>query len=121
MIQPVLKVVCKYGDIVLDGFPRTIPQANWLIEYAAKIKRPIKCIIHLEASEQVVKERLLSRGRPDDTEEGISARFREYEKNTLPIIRHYEEIGVPVVHVSGVGEEKDISTEIIEKLKKFVS
>jgi adenylate kinase len=121
VIQPVLKVVCRYGDIVLDGFPRTVPQANWLLEYAQKIKRPIKCIVHLDAPEEVVRERLLSRGRPDDTEEGISARFHEYRKNTLPIIRHYKEIGVPVVNVSGIGEEKNISADIIEKLQKFVS
>lgn len=121
VIDPMLKVVCKYGELVLDGFPRTIPQANWLVELGEEIKHPIRCIIHLEASEEIVKKRLLARGRPDDTEEGISERFREYEKNTKPIIYHYEELGIPVIHVSAEGKESEISEKIITQVKSYVS
>lgn len=120
VVDPMLKIVCKYGELVLDGFPRTIAQANWLVGFSEKIGHPIKCVVHLEATEDIVKQRLLSRGRPDDTEEGISARFKEYEANTKPIIYHYEELGIPVVHVNGVGKEDEISKEIISKARPYV-
>ena len=71
-------------EFILDGFPRTQTQADWLIAQHKAGLINISSVLHIEASEKVVQERLLNRGRPDDTEEAIRKRFDEYN------VLHYQ-------------------------------
>jgi adenylate kinase len=104
-------------EFILDGFPRTLSQADWLIAQHKAGLIKISAVLHIEASEEVVSKRLLERGRQDDTKEAISARFAEYNAVTLPIIKDFETKGVAVHHVNGEGTPE----EVHEQIKKLIS
>jgi adenylate kinase len=96
LLDKVFELIDTNQEFVLDGFPRTIPQADWLLKQITSKRFELSAIINLEASEDVVRRRLLARGRQDDTEETITKRFEEYRTVTLPIIEHFKQEGVPV-------------------------
>ncbi len=95
-------------EFILDGFPRTVGQAEWLIAQHKAGLIKITNILHLEASEDVVRARLTSRGRQDDTDEAITKRFKEYGAVTLPIINDFEEHGIKVHHINGEGSPEEV-------------
>jgi adenylate kinase len=99
-------------EFILDGFPRTLPQADWLIAQHKAGLIKISAVLHIEASEEVVAKRLLERGRQDDTKEAISARFAEYNAVTLPIIKDFETKGVTVHHVDGEKTPEEVHEQI---------
>lgn len=86
---------------VLDGFPRTLTQAKWLVGEHDKGDIHVSAIIHLKASKEAVMKRLLARGRPDDTEQAINTRFQEYEDQTLPIVDWFKQDDIPVFEIDG--------------------
>jgi adenylate kinase len=104
-------------EFVLDGFPRTIGQAEWLIAQHKAGLINITKVIHLEASEEVVTKRLLERGRKDDTKEAIQARFAEYRSVTLPIIDDFESKDIEVLRVAGEGTPEQIHQTIMSSLE----
>lgn len=103
--------------VILDGFPRTLVQAQWLVEQVKMGKLHLSDVIYLNASVDVVKERLLGRGRADDTEEALEKRFEEYEKLTLPIIDWFKEQGILVHEVNAERSVQEIQQDIINRIK----
>lgn len=103
-------------EFILDGFPRTLAQADWLIAQHKAGLINISKVIHIEASEEVVAERLLERGRQDDTKEAISKRFKEYRAVTLPIIKDFEQKDITVHHINGEGSPEEVHSIIKETL-----
>ena len=80
--------------IILDGFPRTIPQAEALAQMLNKRDTGISAVIGLEVHEDELVDRLLKRGkisgRSDDNKETIKKRIQVYHKNTEPLIDYYK-------------------------------
>jgi adenylate kinase len=113
LIDKVFEMIDTKQQFVLDGFPRTIPQADWLTEQARSGRFNLDCIINLAASEDVVIKRLLSRGRPDDTKEAICRRIEEYEKVTQPILEHFKQEKIPVHDIDGDRDARTIHDEIL--------
>jgi len=101
LVQKILTLVDTSGRFVLDGFPRTPAQADWLLSQIKHGQLHVSAVVHLQASEKAVLKRLLSRGRTDDKEVAISERFREYNDAALPIIEHFRAAGVPVYDING--------------------
>lgn len=118
MIQKAFEEMAPQESFILDGFPRTLPQAKWLIAEHEQGKVHIDAIIHLQASRELVKSRLLSRGRQDDTEEAINKRFEEYESLTLPIVGWFKDEKIPVYEINGEQEIEQVHQEIMNSLKK---
>ncbi|MEX0661579.1 MAG: adenylate kinase [Balneolaceae bacterium] len=109
----------KYDNgYVLDGFPRTVPQAKALDAYLSKNNTSIDSLIMLSVPEKELINRILSRGegRSDDTPEKIKTRLAVYRKETEPVLNYYQEKGV-VKEVDGVGTVNDIFERIKEALK----
>ena len=75
-------------------------------------------MINLVASQEAVKSRLLSRGRQDDNEEAIIARFREYEQQIKPILKRFRESGVAVYDINAEQTIEQVHTEILKSLSK---
>ncbi len=105
-------------EFILDGFPRTIEQAEWLVAQHKAGLIKISTVLHIEASEQVVRERLLDRGRQDDTAEAIKERFDEYRAVTLPIIKDFESKDITVHHINGEGTPEEVHSQITPLLRK---
>ncbi|NJM00784.1 MAG: adenylate kinase [Synechococcaceae cyanobacterium SM2_3_2] len=76
---------------ILDGFPRTLPQAEALDQLLADLGQPYDAVISLDVPDEVIVERLLSRGRADDTEETIRYRLEVYRTQTQPLIDYYSQ------------------------------
>ena len=77
---------------VLDGFPRTMPQAEALEEMLREINRDLDVVLEFQVPDQVGRERMLRRaaeeGRADDTPEVIEERLRLYHEETEPLIEY---------------------------------
>ena len=95
---------------ILDGFPRTAAQAEGLDE----LLQPdgVDLAVDLEVSDDIVIERMLSRGRDDDTREAIRRRLDLYDQQTAPLLDWFEARG-KLLHVDGVGEVEDITGRLI--------
>lgn len=117
LVQKIFRVIDTNQEFVLDGFPRTPAQADWLLSQVKHGQLDITAVIHLEASEQEVQKRLLSRGRPDDTKEAITERFTEYRQTILPILDHFKEAGIKVHSINAEQPVADIHKEIIEVIE----
>jgi adenylate kinase len=119
--EEIIKLIDEYiqeqkdenSSFVLDGFPRTLAQAKWLIDEYNDKKINIDGVVHINASRQVVKDRLLKRGRPDDNEKAISVRFEEYENFTLPIIDCFKRENISVFEVDGERKIAEVHQEIV--------
>lgn len=98
---------------ILDGFPRTLPQARALDERIGP--DALDAAVVLEASEQVLVERMLGRGRADDTEAAVRNRLAVYRRDTAPLIDLYQARGI-AVRVSGEGDIAAITERILAAL-----
>jgi len=85
------------GGFVLDGFPRTMAQAEALDAMLVGIGRAVDVVLELLVAEEICVERMLGRareeGRGDDTPEVIGARLEVYRRETVPVVEHYRATG----------------------------
>ena len=89
---------------VLDGFPRTVAQADVLKSYLAEQGAELDAVVEFQVSEKVVLDRLLARGRADDSADVIHNRFVVYRSETAPLLEYYSDRLVPVDAVGSVEE-----------------
>jgi adenylate kinase len=99
---------------LLDGFPRNVPQADWLNGMLEKLEKPIEVVVLLTAPDEVLLDRMLARGRADDTVDAISRRLDIYHRETKPLIEYYDG---RVVHVDGVGEIDEVHDRVLAAVR----
>jgi adenylate kinase len=114
ILDKVLELINTDDEFVLDGFPRTIPQANWLLDQVHQGRFKLSAVINLDASEEVVRGRLMQRGRVDDTDDAINERFKEYRTVTLPILDHFRQEGVTVCDIEAAQSPRDVHDAILK-------
>ena len=78
---------------ILDGFPRNVAQAEFLDKLLLAINHQAKWTVNLNVPDDAIVERLLLRGRNDDTEATIRRRLEVYQEQTAPLINYYQEQG----------------------------
>lgn len=117
LVQKIFTIVDSQREFVLDGFPRTVAQADWLLGQVRHEQLAITAVIHLQADENTVRERLLSRGRQDDTETAISERFNEYETAIKPILEQFRKSDIAVIDIDGDREAAGIHDDIMQSLQ----
>lgn len=104
---------------LLDGYPRTLEQVDYLWRLLAGKGQSLDAIIQLVADEDEVVSRLRNRaieqGRADDTEDAIRHRQEVYVRETSPLIAVYRERGL-LIEVDGLGEVDDVSERITRAL-----
>jgi adenylate kinase len=107
------------SGFLLDGYPRTLEQVDYLDELLAGRGMPLEAVIRLVADEHEIIARLTKRageqGRADDTEEAIRHRQEVYTRETAPLIDVYRQKGL-LVEVDGLGAVKEIAVRIREAL-----
>ena len=96
---------------LLDGFPRNISQALGLEALLVKIKQPIDAVLLIELTDEMLIERLLSRGRSDDNVSVIRHRLEVYKEKTAPLIDHYNKQGL-LKSIKGDGDIEQIANLI---------
>ena len=104
------------SGFLLDGYPRTVGQA---IELRNLAHDDLKLAINLEVSITEVTERMINRGRADDTEEAIARRLELYEAETAPLLEWFTEAGILCV-VDGLGSETEVYARIVEAVEDAI-
>lgn len=128
--------------VLLDGFPRTIPQAESLDAILDAAGTPLDKVVLLEVADALIVERITGRRtdpetghiyhmtfdpppadvaarvqqRDDDTEEKVRARLDAYHAQTAPLVPYYEAQG-KLVRVDGVGEMDEITERLLAALR----
>jgi adenylate kinase len=106
---------------VLDGFPRTMPQAEAFDAMLREIARELTVVFALQVSDEICVARLLKRaqeeGRVDDTPEAIRTRLDLYHRETEPLIEHYRTQGI-LVTIHGDGTPNEVFAEIQATLEQ---
>lgn len=135
----------KPGGYILDGFPRTIQQAEALTKFLADNQQQLDRAIFLDTPDDVIVERLASRRsckcgaiynlkskppitadtcdhcgstlfiRSDDKPETIKVRQEQYRKDTKPLIAYYTDAGL-LSQISGDGSQEEITSKILQLL-----
>ncbi len=118
LVQKILDVVDSKEELILDGFPRSPDQADWLLGQVKHKQLHITAVIHLQASHEAVLARLLKRGRQDDTEVSIKERFMEYEASIIPILEQFRVSKIKIIDINAEQSPDDIHQQILNKLQQ---
>jgi adenylate kinase len=84
---------CAAG-FLLDGFPRTVSQAEALDAYLSQRKSPLDAVLEMQVDEEELVHRLIARGRGDDQPDVIRQRMVAYRDQTMPVSAYYCQHGV---------------------------
>ncbi len=117
------------GGFVLDGFPRTLPQAEALDALLRELDRNLDVVFDFQVPErEVLLQRMLGRaaeeGRSDDNPEAIERRLELYERETAPLVDYYRSRRANVVgihadrSVDEVFHEIELSLEEVQRHRK---
>ena len=100
---------------VLDGYPRRVDAAEHLLQILEKLEIPIQAVIHLQISLIEMQQRLISRGRNDDTLEAIANRFSFYQHQVLPTLEYLQQHQIKLLEINTATTEAEISnaTQIV--------
>jgi len=102
--------------VILDGFPRRLDQAEWLVEAQPEHERSIGLVVVLEVPKHELIRRLQLRGRVDDTPEAIEERLRIYRQEIYPILNYLTEQRVHIAHIDGTGTVGQVHDRIEAEL-----
>ncbi|HSW90489.1 MAG TPA: nucleoside monophosphate kinase [Candidatus Saccharimonadales bacterium] len=108
----------NYGNIIIDGFPRTKEQAAWLDNYMSKMGQKIDAVIVLEVPEAEIMTRLEKRKRMEDTPETIARRMTIYRQKMYPVLGIFAEAGVKIVHLDGTGTAGEVHDRIFDEVER---
>lgn len=114
MTEGMLKAVREDRDVVIDGFPRDVEQAQWIADNLASV---MKLVIIIDVPKEELIRRLELRGREDDTREAIEERFRIVEQNIYTICEILQGKGIMIKKVDGTGTPE----EVFERIKQVVA
>jgi adenylate kinase len=136
-----------YDQFVLDGYPRTIEQADWLTEFLTEHAAPLLAVVSLDVPDSVIVNRISKRRvhvksgenyhldfkpppadvdpaliiqRADDRPESVMHRLKVYHEQTAPVEAYYRERGL-LVEVDGIGSFAEVHERILSSLKELQS
>jgi adenylate kinase len=99
------------GGFILDGFPRTVRQAEGLDEVLGDRRFRVAGVVDIRVPREQLLARLTGRGRADDTPETAAKRLDVYEESTRPVLGYYDGQGL-VGDIDGVGAIEQVFDRI---------
>jgi adenylate kinase len=115
LLTPVVSAAAARGGYILDGFPRTVPQAMTAADIGRRLDLTLDAAVYLNVPEPVLTQRLLSRARADDTADVIRHRLQVFAESSGPLIDYYRDRGI-LVEVDGDQPPDAISADIQDRL-----
>lgn len=116
MIDKVFDIVDTKDEFILDGFPRTADQVAWLMDQVKNGRFDKPVVVHMDVSEKETRRRLALRGRPDDTAESITERYRLYASKTQPLLQQFRDSDITVFDVNADGTPTEVYNNITAAL-----
>ena len=116
IIGRAIKNSTDVDKIILDGFPRQLEQAQWLVESQPDHGQSIGLVVILEVPREELLKRLAIRGRADDTPEAIDNRLNQYRQEIYPILTYLTDQNIPVAHIDGSGTVGEVHDRIVAEL-----
>ncbi len=108
---------CRIGCL-LDGFPRTLPQAEMLDELLERRAMTVDGVVELAVPREELIRRMLARKRADDNPEVFSKRIASFENQTAPLLDYYSRQG-KLATVDGLGDADEIFGRVRTAVEKF--
>jgi adenylate kinase len=123
LLKPALLAAARHGGFILDGFPRTVSQAEALEALGKRDAIPLQAVVSLTVPEAELQRRLLARagieGRSDDTPAVIARRLQLFATDTRPLLDFYADRGL-LVRIDGDQDPDGITAEILDRLQPAV-
>ena len=117
VVQRIGRPDCAAGCL-LDGFPRTIDQAQALDAYLAKQGSPLDGVLELDVNEDELVDRMMARGRGDDKPEVIRQRMAAYHAQTKPLSDYYRAQG-KLATIDALGSIDEIFMRLMEAVHQL--
>lgn len=109
----------NFPKVIVDGFPRTKEQAEWLADHMEKTGENIDLVVVFEVPESEIMKRLEIRGRMEDNPETIARRMNIYRQKMYPVLGTFAEDGVKIIHMDGTGTAGEVHdrlyVEVVEE------
>lgn len=105
------------NEFILDGFPRTVAQSRWIIDKMQSGKLHLTSVIYLQAPKDEMKKRLLTRGRPDDSEATIDERFKKFDQETIPVLSYLRSKNIEIIEIDATPSVEKIAGSIARALE----
>jgi adenylate kinase len=109
------QIVPELRGVIFDGFPRTVAQTESLDTFLRTRGEQVDAVVYIDAPRPVLVERILSRGRADDTREAAEERLRLYEEKTQPLLTLFEQRGI-IHRINGNQQVEAVTADIIAAL-----
>jgi adenylate kinase len=110
---------CSAGCL-LDGFPRTVKQAEALDRYFASRGKPLGGVVEMQVDEDELIRRMMARGRGDDQPEVIRERMVAYHKQTKPLTDYYQKRG-SLVAIDALGSVDEVFARLTGAVDKLAA
>jgi adenylate kinase len=116
LVAKEIKKIPEDQEFIIDGFPRTLVQAKWIVKESDS--HPIK-VIHIKIDELEVVRRLKLRNRQDDNIEAIHKRINEYNQLIEPVLEEFKAKDVSVYDIDGSRGMQEVSYQILADLQEI--